>query len=302
MFALVDESVPVERIATGFTFTEGPVWDGRNGRLVFVDFRGDSVYEWRPGGDAAVLRRPSFGNNGNTLDGQGRLVGCLAEPGQVARTEADGSLTVLASEYDGKQLNAPNDLVFGPGGSLYFTDTPYLPGGRLQEPRGVPHFGVYRLAPDGELQLLSEALTPPNGIAVSSDGRRLYATATSQHQVWTWDLSADGRAHEGRVFAEVVQGDVIGRPDGMKLDALGNLYVTANTEDGVWVFDPDGRLAGFIEVPEPPANCAWGDDDWQSLYVTARTSVYRVRMKVAGQPLQAASQELRLAAQGQARR
>jgi sugar lactone lactonase YvrE len=285
MFELMDESVSIEQIGTGYTFTEGPVWDHHNRRLLFVDFRGDTVFQWRAGSTPVVLRRPSHGNNGNTFDSQGRLVSCLAEPGHVSRTEHDGSLTVLVSEYQGKQLNAPNDLVYGPDGSLYFTDTPYLPPGRMEQPRGVPFYGVYRFSPDGQLSVMADDLDPPNGIAVSSDGSRLYANDTAHHAIYTWDLMSDGKAVNRRQFADTRHGEIVGRPDGMKLDSLGNLYLTANTENGIWIYNPDGGLAGFIELPEAPENCAWGDDDWQTLYVTAKTSVYRVRMKVAGQPV-----------------
>jgi gluconolactonase len=286
MFELVDTSVPVEQIGTGYVFTEGPVWDRRNQRLLFVDFRGDTVYEWKRGSGAPVpFRRPSFGNNGNTFDHEGRLIGCLAEPAQIARTEADGSITVLASEYEGKQLNAPNDLVVGPDDSIYFTDTPYLPSGRMEKPRGVPCYGVYRIAPDGTLSLLVDNLDPPNGIAVSNDGRQLFVDATGHHAVHVWDLAADGTVSNGRQFADTRDGEVVGRPDGMKLDSLGNVYVTANTANGIWVYSPDGKHLGFVETPEAPENCAWGDDDWQTLFVTAKTSVYAIRMKVAGQPV-----------------
>jgi gluconolactonase len=284
MFELVDESLPIERISTGHVFTEGPLWDQRNRRLLFVDFRGDTIYEWRPGEEAKVFRRPSLGNNGLTFDRDGRLHGCLSETGQVVRYEADGSLTVIASEYEGRQFNAPNDLVFGPDGSLFFTDTPYLPSARMDAPRGVPGYGVYRLSPVGALSQLA-TLDPPNGIVVSADGRRLYVGDTGHHMVHVWELTADGHTVDGRIFADTRAGTIIGRPDGMKLDVLGNLYVTANVDLGIWVYSPEGKHLGFIELPEAPENCAWGDDDWQTLYVTARTSVYRVRMKVAGQPV-----------------
>jgi gluconolactonase len=284
MFELVDTSVPVERIGTGYVFTEGPVWDRRNNRLLFVDFRGDTVYEWIRGkGEPMILRRPSSGNNGLTVDHEGRLLGCLAEPGHVCRTEADGSLTTLASEYEGRQLNAPNDLVVAADGSIYFTDTPYLPSGRMEGYRGVGCYGVYRIAPDGTLSLLIDNLDPPNGLAISNDGSQLFVDATAHHAVHVWDLASDGTVSNGRLFADTRDGDITGRPDGMKIDVLGNVYVTANTENGIWVYGPDGTHLGFVETPEPPENCAWGDDDWQTLFVTARTSVYAIRMKVAGQ-------------------
>lgn len=288
MFELVDSSTPVSRIATGYTFTEGPVWDRRNGRLIFSDIRNQSMYEWRPGGEATLFRRPTGGANGNTFDAEGRLITCEMIARRLVRTEHDGSITELASAYDGKQLNGINDCVCGPDGSIYFSDTPY--GHDRQDDgsivgQGVPFWGVYRLAPDGILSLLDNTFDPPNGVAVSSDGRRLYVNDTAHHEVRVFEIARDGSLEDGRRFCDVRHDGTTGRPDGMKLDMLGNLYLAANTEEGIWVFNPEGEFAGFIAVPEPPANLAWGDDDWQTLYVTARTSVYRVRMSVAGQPV-----------------
>lgn len=288
MLELVDQSAPIQKIATGYTFTEGAVWDHRNERLIFSDVRNDVMYEWRPGTKAVEFRRPAGGANGNTIDAQGRLITCEMEARRLVRTEADGSLTVLASEFNGHQLNGINDVVCGADGSIYFTDTPYghkrLPIGTIVG-QGVPYWGVYRLSPEGELSVLVKDFDPPNGLVLSSDGHRLFVDDTDHHEVRVFDLTPDGEAINGRRFCNVRKGFTNGRPDGMKLDVEGNLYVTANTAHGIWVFDPDGKLKGFIDVPEPPANCAWGDEDWKTLYITARTSVYRLRMNVAGQPV-----------------
>ena len=192
----------------------------------------------------------------------------------------------MAGEYQGKRLNSPNDVICTPAGDLIFTDPPY----GLRQPDGsivgqeLPYSGVFRVsARDGSLSLLIDDMERPNGLVMSADGRRLLVCDTQRSHVRAWDVGSDGKLSGGSVFVEVSYGGTTGRPDGMKLDEQGNLYVAANTAEGVWVYSPDGSLLGLIGLAESPANIAWGGDDWMTLYATAQTSVYRLRMKVAGQ-------------------
>jgi gluconolactonase len=284
---LVDPAATAEKIAGGCVFTEGPVWSHRDNSLIFSDVRGDGMYRWTEAGGQEVFRRPSGVANGNTYDRAGRLVTCEHQGRRVSRTLPDGRVETLVSHWEGKRFNSPNDIVGAPNGDLYFTDPPYglrRPDGTFG-PQEIPFNGVYRLAADGQLMVLAEDFERPNGLVISNDGRQLYVDDTERHQVRVFDLGADGGLSNGRVFAEVTHGGTTGRPDGMKLDTEGNLYVTANTAEGVWVYAPDGTLLGFLGVPEPPANAAWGGPDNRTLFITANTSVYRLRMKVSGQPL-----------------
>jgi gluconolactonase len=283
--ALVDPAAEAERIATGFTFTEGPVWDRRDAALYFSDIQGDTIYRWREGEGHRAFRRPSGQANGNTIDAAGRLVTCEHANRRVTRTEAGGSVSVLADRFEGKRLNSPNDVVFAPNGDLYFTDPPYglrQPDGSFA-PQEVDFCGVYRLSAGGELSAVVRDCERPNGLVVTADGRTLLVADTQRAHVRRFRIEADGALAGGEVFVEVVHDGARGLPDGMKLDSLGNLYVTANTAHGVWVFAADGALLGFIGVPEAPANCAWGGPELRTFFVTARTSVYRLPMRVAGQ-------------------
>jgi gluconolactonase len=288
LVGLVDPAASAEKIAAGCIFTEGPVWNRRDNSLIFSDVRGDTMYRWSEAGGQAILRRPSGVSNGNTYDLAGRLVTCEHENRRISRTLADGTVETVVSHYEGKRLNSPNDIVGAPNGDLYFTDPPYglrRPDGTFG-PQEIPFNGVYRIgAADGGLTVVAQDFERPNGLVISTDGRQLYVADTERNHVRRFDLGADGGLTNGRVFAQVVYGEVRGRPDGMKLDSQENLYVTANTAEGVWVYAPDGALLGFIGVPEPPANLAWGGPDNRTLFITANTSVYRLPMKVAGQPL-----------------
>jgi len=286
--ALVEPAATAEKIAGGCVFTEGPVWSHKDSSLTFSDVRGNTMYRWTEAGGQKVIRQPSGVSNGNTYDRAGNLVTCEHENRRVSRTLSDGTVETLVSHYQGKRLHSPNDVVGATNGDLYFTDPPY----GLRQPDGtfaageIPFNGVYRIAAsDGSLTALVEDFDRPNGIVISNDGRQLYVDDTDRHHVRVFDLGANGTLSNGRLFAEVTHGGTIGRPDGMKLDSQGNLYVTANTAEGVWVYAPDGALLGFIGVPEGPANCAWGGPDNRTLFITACTSVYRLQMKVSGQPI-----------------
>jgi len=264
-----------ERIATGFQFTEGPVWHP-DGYLLFSDIPAGRIYKWSPDGTLEVFRQPSGNSNGLTFDQQGRLIACEHGTRRVSRTEPDGRVVPLATHYQGKRLNSPNDVVVKSDGSIYFTDPPY---GVQPEKRELSFQGVYRIAPDGTLTLLADDFDRPNGLAFSPDESILYVDDTTQRHVRAFDVLPDGTLANGRIFAEM-HSPATGGPDGMKLDVEGNLYVTG--PGGTWLFDPEGNHLGTLVTPEKPANLAFGDTDRRTLYITARTSVYRVRTKLPG--------------------
>jgi gluconolactonase len=274
-----DDIVPangeLEKLAGGFRFIEGPVWMP-GGTLVFSDIPGDTLYEWKGAGQPEIFRAPSYNANGNTLDRQGRLITCEHGSRKVRRMEKDGTISVIAERYQGKPFNSPNDVVARSNGDLYFTDPPY---GIKKEQEEIGFNGVYRLATDGTLTALVKDFNRPNGLAFSPDEKRLYIDDTLEKHIRVFDVQADGSLANGRVFAEV-SGEKPGVPDGMRVDTRGNVYCTGS--GGVQVFTSSGKRLGTIEVPEIAANCAWGDADLKTLYITASTGLYRIRLKIAG--------------------
>jgi gluconolactonase len=267
-----------EKIAGGFQFLEGPVWRPE-GYLLFSDIPAARIYEWRPGGEARVWREGSGNSNGLTLDRAGRLIACEHGNRRVSRTEADGTVTSIAERYGGRRLNSPNDVVVKRDATVYFTDPPY---GIEPDEREQPLNGVYRILTDGALELVADDFDRPNGLAFSPDESVLYIGDSPRRHVRAFDVLPDGRLANSRVLCDMDHPQP-GSPDGMKVDVEGHLYVTGAT--GVWVFEPDGTHLGVIALPERPANCAWGDEDRQTLYITARTSLYRIRTKVPGLPV-----------------
>ncbi len=286
LLEIVDRDVEIEQVAAGFGFTEGPAWDHVEKRLVFSDIPGDILRQWTPDGQVETFRQPSNMANGNCYDRQGRLVTCEHATSRVTRTEPDGSVSVLATHYDGKELNSPNDVVVRSDGSIYFTD-PYF--GRLGSPHGVARereldfCGVFRLEPgSGSLTLLVSDFTLPNGLCFSLDESQLFVDDSRHNHIRVFDVRDDGSVTGGRVWAEL-QGDrERGVADGMRVDSQGNLYCSG--PGGIHCFTPDGASLGVILTPEISANLTWGDDDLCSLFITASTSLYRVRVKVPGRP------------------
>ena len=279
---IVDEESTVRRLARGFHFTEGPVWDQAGGYLLFSDIPGNRIIRWAPGESISDFRVPSGKSNGLTIDRQGRLIACEHANRRVSRTEKDGTVVTVASHYKNRRLNSPNDVVVKSDGGIYFTDPPYGLNpvyGAMGEPE-LPFYGVYRVAPDGDISLLISDCVP-NGLAFSPDESLLYVADTERNYLLVFDVNAAGKTSNGRIFAEI-RGEPLA-PDGLKVDVEGNIYVTG--DEGIWVLNPEGKRLGVIAVPELPANLAWGDPDWKTLYITARSSLYRVRLNVAGVPL-----------------
>ena len=269
----------VEKVLSGFQFTEGPLWV--KDKLLFSDIPASTIYRWTPGaGRAEVYRRPSGRSNGLTLDGRGRLIACEHDR-RLTRTELDGTVKVLAESYEGKRLNSPNDVVVARSGAIYFTDPPYGLNDR-QEGKELPYQGVFRLGVLGGLTLLDDTFERPNGLAFNPDESKLYIDDTAKRHIRVFDLRKDGSTCNGRVFAEL-KGPKPGNPDGMKVDIHGNVYCTGS--GGVWVISPSGEPLGVVETPEVSSNVAWGDADFKTLYITAQTSVYKVRTTTGGAPL-----------------
>jgi len=278
---LFPRGAKITRIATGFGFTEGPVWIAEGGFLLFTDIPASRIYKLLPDGRLTVFREPTDNANGLTRDAQGRLIACEHATRRVSRMEPDGSLTVLADQFQGKRLNSPNDVVVKSDGSIYFTDPPY---GISLDQQEQPIQGVYRLSSDGrELRVVAHDFDRPNGLAFSPNETQLYIDDSSaRRHIRVFDVKSDGSIANGRIFHDM---DVKapGVPDGMKVDINGCLFCTGAR--GVWVFNENGVHLGTIVTPENPANCAWGDDDLRTLYITAQTSVYRVRVNVPGMPV-----------------
>jgi gluconolactonase len=285
---LVDENAEVEQIATGFTFTEGPIWMA-DGSLHFSDMPGDKRRRWHPDEGVTVLRDPSNKCNGMTRDNNGNLIVCEHVTSSVVRERPDGTRETLATHWGDKELNSPNDVIVARDGSIIFTDPTYgrMPGFGIERDQELDFQGVYRLpVGGGDLQLLVDDFAQPNGLCFTADESLLYVNDTPRAHIRVFDVGADHQLSNGRVFAENIgDGDLAkgGLVDGMKLDEHGNVYVSG--PDGVWVFSSDGEHLGTIEIPESVGNMNWGDDDWKSLYIPASTSVYRVRMNVAGNRL-----------------
>lgn len=280
--AVVGEDVAVEAVASGFGFTEGPIWHPYDKHLTFSDMPGDEMRRWTPAGGVVSFRKPSHMANGNTYDRQGRMLTCEHATSRVTRTAADGAITVLATHYQGKQLNSPNDIVVKSDGAIYFTDPMYgrMPYYGVERPSELGFQGVYRMADDGSrLTLLADDFAQPNGLALSRDETRLYVNDTERGHIRVFDVADDGSVSGGAVWADVT-GSGQGAPDGLKLDRDGNVYCCGPA--GLHVFSPDGHSLGVIRVPEVVANFTWGGDDLATIFLTASSTLYRVRTKTPG--------------------
>ena len=274
-----------EKLGTGFLFTEGPVWHPTGKFLLFSDMPGDHMRRWSATGGVTTFRKPCHKSNGLTYDRRGRLVTCEHASSRVTRTEADGRIVAIATHFAGKELNSPNDIVCKGDGGVYFTDPPY---GRakfygVERPQELSFQGVYRVGADPmSPELLVDDFDRPNGLCFSLDERRLFINDTARQHIRVFDVAPNGTLRNGRLWAET-KGDKPGAPDGMKIDSGGSVYCCG--PGGIHVFDAEGALREVIEVPEYSANFAWGDDDYRSLFITASTSLYRIRVTTPGLPV-----------------
>jgi gluconolactonase len=281
---VVGARVEFERIATGCLFTEGPLWHPAGRYLLWSDMPGDHLRRWSATDGVTTFRKPCNKSNGLAWDREGRLLACEHASSQVTRTEPDGRIVALATHFQGKQLNSPNDIVCGADGSIYFSDPPY---GRAEfygvpRPQELAFQGLFRVGSDPKSPvLLADDFDRPNGLCFSLDGRRLFVNDTARQHIRVFDVKADGNLSSGKIWAETT-GEGKGAPDGMKIDSMGHVYCTG--PGGIHVFTPDAHCLGVIHTPEYVANFAWGDADYRSLYVTASTSVYRIRVATPGLP------------------
>ena len=273
---LIDRDTKLQTVATGFGFTEGPMWDPA-GFLYVSDETINKIFRVYPDGrkeEVIALGDP----DGNTFDHRHRLIDCASVLRAIIAVSPDGKYSILADRYEGKKFNSPNDVIVGPDGALYFTDpTLDLVAGEKQE---IPFQGVYRLDDTGSVRLLTKDLAQPNGLAFSPDGKQFYVDDDDQRNIHVYDVSSDGSLTNGRIFGAEPGGKHEGVPDGMKVDKSGNLFVTG--PKGIWVWDAKGNHLGTIVMPEQPANLTWGDKDYRTLYITATTSVYRLETNTTG--------------------
>ncbi|MCX6132910.1 MAG: SMP-30/gluconolactonase/LRE family protein [Ignavibacteriales bacterium] len=265
----------LEKLASGLLQPEGPVWKDGAG-LLFSDIKRNLINVWSPlDGSVKLYLQPSDSSNGMTFDQQGRLVLTQMRLRRVARQELNGTITPLASTYDGKKLNSPNDLVVRSDGSIFFTDPDFnIPSGQKRE---LNFKGIFRITPKGALVLLDSAFDKPNGICFSPDEKKLYVNESARCLIYVWDVIGDSLIVNKLLFYSI---PATGYADGMKVDPSGNLYCAGPT--GVWIISPTGQYLGKIAMTENPSNCAWGDNDRKTLYMTAGSSLYRIRTITTG--------------------
>jgi len=283
---LIDPAAEVERVATGFVFTEGPIWNRHEEFLLFSDMPGDVRRRWSEREGVREVMRPSNKCNGMVYDAQGNLLVCEHVTSSLVRERPGGTRETLATHYRGKELNSPNDVVTRSDGTIYFSDPSYgrVPGFGLEREQDLSFQGVYRIAPGGgepELAVTEHEFEQPNGLCFSPDESRMYINDSPRALIRVYDVRADGTLANGRLFFEGIGSGVIeeGIPDGMKCDERGNIWVTG--PGGVWVISDAGEHLGVIGVPENVGNIAWGGADWKTLWMPSSTSLYRVKTKVA---------------------
>ncbi len=294
--AIVPADYRIEKLAEGMVFTEGPLWVRNGGYLLFSDVSGNAIYKWAPNEGATDFLKPVFtgdregltGPNGLVLDSKGNLLICEHGNRRISRLALpkEGPQTVVVDRFEGKRLNSPNDLTYKSDGWLYFTDPPYGLAQQDDDPAKELDFnGVFRLSPDEKtLEVLIKTQTRPNGLIFSPDEKTLYVSNSDpdKKQWMAYEVKEDGTLANGRVFYDVTSDTSEGLPDGLKVDKKGNLFCAG--PGGVWIFSPDGKHLGTIQAEEVPANVGWGDDG-KSLYMTARTGLYRIRLSTEG-PIQ----------------
>jgi len=261
----------IEKAAHGFRYADGPAWS-HDGYLVFSDVPAGKIMRHVPEHGAEVFRESSNGAAGNAFDSQGRLYTCETRARRVTRTDKKGRIEVVAEKWEGKRLNAPNDLAVSKSGHVYFTDPAF---GNQADTRELDFYGVYHITPKGQLSVVAKPVGRPNGIALSPNGHILYVTNSDERNIRAYDVDHGGEVTGERVVVPAVDGI----PDGIRTDEKGNLYVAAK---GLAVYSPDGKLLTTLPMPETPSNCAFGDPDFETLYITARTTLYRVRLDVKG--------------------
>ena len=284
---LVAEDAAVERVGSGFQFTEGPIWHPREQCLYFSDIPADTRRRWSAADGASEVRHPNNKGNGMTFDRALNLYVCEHVTSALVRETPAGERQVLASHWRGKELNSPNDVVVKSDGAVYFSDPTYgrMPVFGLEREQALDFQAVYRIAANGELHCEADDFDQPNGLCFSPDESLLYVNDTTRAHIRVFDVRADGGITNGRIFAESIGTGVLeeGVVDGLKCDERGNVYVTG--PGGFWVFAPDGEHLGVLGMAENAANLNWGGPGWSDLYCTCSTSVYRIGLKVAGNRL-----------------
>jgi gluconolactonase len=278
--ALVKPGSEPRGLATGFEWSEGPVWEASTRAVIFTDFGPNRIYRWTERQGLLLVTDSSFRAVGLALDHDERIVSCESRKRRIARYERDGSIVSLASHYQGRRLNSPNDVIVKSDGAIYFTD-PYSTA--MGDTRELDHNGVYRIAPGGGEPTLVTAMDRPNGLAFSPDESLLYVDDTNRQLVEVYDVKPDGSLGPGRILTRLDTSLGKGGADGMKIDVHGNLYVTG--PGGLWVITPDGAPAGLLRFPEIPANLCWGGPGLGTLYVTATTSLYSLETMTRGAPV-----------------